>query len=83
MFRYVLNCIKIDKYSKATVLSFDLEICQFDSYCAILRKRLRGDAWFYKRVCEEILRISNGVEQDADQFNITEFHEPGRVESHV
>jgi maternal embryonic leucine zipper kinase len=41
------------------ILSFNLEICKFDNLCVIQRKRLKGNAWDYKRVCEEILRISN------------------------
>ncbi|XP_054166356.1 maternal embryonic leucine zipper kinase-like [Oppia nitens] len=41
------------------ILSFNLEICKFDNQCVIQRKRLKGDAWNYKKACEEILRISN------------------------
>jgi len=36
-----------------------LEVCIYNNQCAIQRKRIKGDAWQYKLVCEEILRISN------------------------
>lgn len=48
------------------MLTFDLEICEFNSHCAISRKRLKGDSWFYKKVCEEILRISNCAPASAE-----------------
>lgn len=40
-------------------LQFTLEVCKFNDQCAIQRKRIKGDAWNYKNVCEEILRLSN------------------------
>lgn len=36
-----------------------LEVCLYNNQCAIQRKRIKGDAWQYKLICEEILRISN------------------------
>lgn len=36
-----------------------LEVCVYNNQCAIQRKRIQGDAWQYKLICEEILRISN------------------------
>lgn len=36
-----------------------LEVCIYNNQCAVQRKRIKGDAWQYKMVCEEILRISN------------------------
>lgn len=36
-----------------------LEVCLYNNQCVIQRKRIKGDAWQYKLVCEEILRISN------------------------
>ncbi|XP_076041432.1 maternal embryonic leucine zipper kinase-like isoform X2 [Oratosquilla oratoria] len=41
-------------------LSFDLEVCKVASLdvVGIRRKRLKGDAWIYKRVCEEVLRLA-------------------------
>jgi hypothetical protein len=54
---YTIRCAMNNKFSN--VLTFNLEICQFHDKIAIQRKRLRGDAWNYKKICEEILRISN------------------------
>ncbi|XP_045600655.1 maternal embryonic leucine zipper kinase [Procambarus clarkii] len=41
-------------------LSFELEVCRVPrlNVVGIRRKRLKGDAWIYKRVCEEILRLA-------------------------
>ena len=41
-------------------LSFELEVCRIRrlDVVGIRRKRLKGDAWIYKRVCEEILRLA-------------------------
>ncbi|XP_050433462.1 maternal embryonic leucine zipper kinase-like [Adelges cooleyi] len=46
-------------------LSFELEICMVpsmnkDNGCvvAIQRKRLKGDSWMYKKICEEILNFT-------------------------
>ncbi|XP_050724800.1 maternal embryonic leucine zipper kinase-like [Eriocheir sinensis] len=41
-------------------LSFELEVCRVAhlDVVGIRRKRLKGDAWIYKRVCEEILRLT-------------------------
>lgn len=54
---YTIRCVMNNKF--ASVLTFNLEVCQFHGSIAIQRKRLRGDAWNYKKICEEILRISN------------------------
>jgi len=56
---FIISCSKVNKYTHQDMLSFNLEICMFNGHCAIQRKRLRGDAWFYKKICEEILRVSN------------------------
>ncbi|XP_053211150.1 maternal embryonic leucine zipper kinase-like [Panonychus citri] len=58
---FVLSCALNNKYH--SMCSFNLEICVFGDKCAIQRKRLKGDAWHYKRICEEILRISNEIYQ--------------------
>ena len=41
-------------------LSFELEVVRVPSLdmVGIRRKRLKGDAWIYKRVCEEVLRLA-------------------------
>lgn len=41
-----------------------LEVCLYNKKCVIQRKRIKGDAWQYKLVCEEILRVSNSVTTD-------------------
>ncbi|XP_015789030.1 maternal embryonic leucine zipper kinase [Tetranychus urticae] len=58
---FVLSCALNNKYH--SMLTFNLEICQFGDKCALQRKRLKGDAWHYKKICEEILRISNEIYQ--------------------
>ncbi|KAK4337186.1 hypothetical protein RND71_044012 [Anisodus tanguticus] len=57
---FTIRCAMNNKFSN--VLTFNLEVCQFHGMIAIQRKRLRGDAWNYKKICEEILRISNESE---------------------
>ncbi|RWS05842.1 maternal embryonic leucine zipper kinase-like protein 1, partial [Dinothrombium tinctorium] len=59
---FLLRCALNNKYEN--VLTFNLEVCKFGDKCAIQRKRLRGDAWHYKKICEEILRISNEMTTD-------------------
>ena len=38
-------------------LAFDLEICTLPkvAYVGICRKRVKGDTWHYKKLCEDIL----------------------------
>ena len=57
---FTIRCAMNNKFS--SVLTFNLEVCRFHGKIAIQRKRLRGDAWNYKKVCEEILKISNESE---------------------
>lgn len=42
-------------------LDFELEVCLIPrvEMVGIRRKRLKGDAWCYKRVCEEVLRLAS------------------------
>lgn len=51
---------------KPCKLSFELEVCLIPSasggagsIVGIRRKRLKGDAWCYKRICEEILNMAD------------------------
>ncbi|XP_011875951.1 PREDICTED: maternal embryonic leucine zipper kinase-like isoform X2 [Vollenhovia emeryi] len=50
--------------SSQNVCSFELEVCFLEigpsgkRLVGIRRKRLKGDAWVYKRVCEEILALT-------------------------
>ncbi|CAG2059670.1 unnamed protein product [Timema podura] len=49
-------------------LSFELEVCTIpsmsgdlnggESTVVIQRKRLKGDTWFYKKICEEVLALA-------------------------
>lgn len=52
-----LKCSYTDKIHSP--LKFELEICRFNGLCVIHRKRLKGDAWNYKKICELILKLSN------------------------
>jgi len=51
---------KIRDASGFAKLSFELEVCRIPhlNVVGIRRKRLKGDAWCYKRVCEEVLRLA-------------------------
>lgn len=44
-----------------TKLTFELEVCRLArlDYIGIRRKRLNGDAWHYKKICEEVLAMSS------------------------
>ncbi|XP_781767.3 maternal embryonic leucine zipper kinase [Strongylocentrotus purpuratus] len=56
---YTLRCKKQDSKGK-TVLSFDMEVCRLPQMemVGIRRKRLKGDTWEYKRMCQTILEHS-------------------------
>ena len=58
-FRYALRGKVRDDVGGAK-LSFELEVCRVPhlDVVGIRRKRLKGDAWIYKRVCEEVLRLA-------------------------
>jgi len=51
---------KIKDSSGFAKLSFELEVCRIPNLnvIGIRRKRLKGDAWCYKKVCEEVLRLA-------------------------
>ena len=51
---------KIRDSSGFAKLSFELEVCRIPhlNVVGIRRKRLKGDAWCYKKVCEEVLRLA-------------------------
>lgn len=57
--RYTLRGKVRDEVGGAK-LSFELEVCRVPrlDVVGIRRKRLKGDAWIYKRVCEEVLRLA-------------------------
>ena len=51
-------------FSSKNACSFELEVCLLESVSndkflvGIRRKRLKGNAWVYKRVCEEVLALA-------------------------
>lgn len=51
---------KINDPSGLAKLSFELEVCRIPNLnvVGIRRKRLKGDAWCYKKVCEEVLKMT-------------------------
>jgi len=51
---------KISDPSGLAKLSFELEVVRIPNLnvVGIRRKRLKGDAWCYKKVCEEVLRMT-------------------------
>ncbi|XP_071506257.1 maternal embryonic leucine zipper kinase-like [Diadema antillarum] len=53
---YTLRCKKQDSKGK-TILSFDMEVCRLPQMdmVGIRRKRLKGDTWEYKRMCQTVL----------------------------
>lgn len=57
---YTLRGKVSDPLGKAK-LSFELEVCLIANLnlVGIRRKRLEGDAWCYKRICEQVLRLSS------------------------
>lgn len=74
------------KVSKNThsYCSFELEVCLLDnavlgggdSRVLVRRKRLKGDAWCYRKVCEEVLRItSTDFREDENFLGATRFPE--------
>ncbi|XP_062604583.1 maternal embryonic leucine zipper kinase-like isoform X2 [Saccostrea cucullata] len=53
---YTLRCTVMSDWSRVQ-LAFDLEICTLPKvpYIGICRKRVKGDTWHYKKLCEDIL----------------------------
>merc|ERR1719187_2956225 len=56
---------KISDPSGLAKLSFELEVVRIPNLniVGIRRKRLKGDAWCYKKVCEEVLRMAAVAKQ--------------------
>ncbi|CAK9830087.1 Maternal embryonic leucine zipper kinase [Anthophora retusa] len=62
------DCTEDDKetvrpFSSRNACSFELEVCLLEGVSneklvGIRRKRLKGNAWVYKRVCEEVLALA-------------------------
>ena len=56
LIRYTLRCSIMDDWGKVK-LAFDLEVVQIHkmNLMGVRRKRVKGDMWHYKRLCEDIL----------------------------
>jgi len=56
LYSYTLKCQTRSDFGKVT-MEFDLEVCQLSKteVVGIRRQRLKGDAWVYKRLIEDIL----------------------------
>lgn len=53
---YTLRCKSIDERGKV-LLEFEMEVCLIPKMemIGIRRKRMKGDTWAYKKICEELL----------------------------
>ncbi|KAL4240820.1 hypothetical protein ACF0H5_001608 [Mactra antiquata] len=53
---YTLRCTVMDDWGNVK-LAFDLEVCTIpkSSFVGVCRKRVKGDTWHYKKLCEDIL----------------------------
>lgn len=58
-FRYTLKCRTSGDFGKVT-MAFELEVCllQRPEVVGVRRQRLKGDAWVYKHLVEDILSTS-------------------------
>ncbi|XP_041363351.1 LOW QUALITY PROTEIN: maternal embryonic leucine zipper kinase-like [Gigantopelta aegis] len=56
---FALRCTVTDDWGRVR-LAFDLEVCAITKtpYIGVLRKRVKGDMWHYKKLCEDILRTA-------------------------
>nr|CAD7578004.1 unnamed protein product [Timema californicum] len=60
----VQESISSNNIGTSCKLSFELEVCTIpsmsggESIVVIQRKRLKGDTWFYKKICEEVLALA-------------------------
>ncbi|XP_045213405.1 maternal embryonic leucine zipper kinase-like isoform X2 [Mercenaria mercenaria] len=53
---YTLRCTVMDDWGRVK-LAFDLEVCAIPkmTFVGVCRKRVKGDTWHYKKLCEDIL----------------------------
>ncbi|KAL8587769.1 hypothetical protein ACOMHN_020987 [Nucella lapillus] len=56
---YTLRCTVMDDWGRIQ-LAFDLEVCAMPktSFMGVCRKRVKGDTWHYKRLCQDIVLSS-------------------------
>jgi len=67
--RYTLRCTMADDWGKVQ-LAFDLEVVKVTvnkvaPLTGVCRKRVKGDAWHYKKLCEDILRVASTNDDSA------------------
>ena len=57
---YTMRCSITDDWGKVK-LAFDLEVVQMQkmNLMGVRRKRVKGDTWHYKKLCEDILSAAN------------------------
>ena len=57
IYSYLLRCRITDDWDNVK-LAFDLEVVQLQKMAVVgvYRKRVKGDTWSYKSVCEDVLR---------------------------
>lgn len=53
-----LKCTALDRCNQV-VVSFCLEVVRSGGGLGVLRKRIQGDGWYYKRLCEGIFKAAN------------------------
>lgn len=51
---------EVKDYHGKVKLTFELEVCRvpINNLIGVRRKRLRGDIWHYKRICEQVLTLA-------------------------
>jgi len=56
---YTLRCTVMDDWGRVK-LAFDLEVCAIPkmTFVGVCRKRVKGDTWHYKKLCEDILNTA-------------------------
>ena len=71
VFSYTLRCTITNDWGKVR-LSFDLEVVKVvvhkTTLTGVCRKRVKGDAWHYKKLCEDILSVAMATSDDDDEI---------------
>jgi len=66
---YTLRCTITDDWGKVR-LAFDLEVVKVIVHkvalTGVYRKRVKGDAWHYKKLCEDILSMAMTTSDDVN-----------------
>lgn len=55
----MLRCTVMDDWGRVR-LAFDLEVCAMpkSTFMGVVRKRVKGDTWHYKKLCKDIVLSS-------------------------